>query len=118
MAGLPGRRRFLAGLAALSAGAAVPACRHRPEQGVPARVGFLIGAGFPTMRAAFREELRRLGYVEGRNLVLEMRLARPNTGDSAAHAAELTAMDLDLIVAASLPVALLVRARHIRPSRW
>lgn len=99
------RRRVLAGLAALPAGGV----SARPQR--PPRVGLLIGAGFPTMTAAFRDELRRLGYVEGQNLTLEMRLARPNTGDSAAHVAELVAMDLDLIVAASLPVALLVRAR-------
>lgn len=103
-----GRRPFLTGLAA----SAVSACMHDPQGSRPPRVGFLISEGFPSLTAAFRGELRTLGYVEGKNLILEMRLARGNTGDSALQAAELAGMDLDLIVAASLPVALLVRARN------
>lgn len=73
------------------------------------RIGFLIGAGFPTMLAAFKEELLTLGYVEGKNLIVETRLSRPNTNDTQAQVEELLAMNLDLIVAAALPQALVIR---------
>lgn len=74
------------------------------------RIGFLIGAGFDPQIAAFKSELRRLGYVEGENIVVETRLSRPNSADLPVQAAELAAMDLELIVAAALPSALAVRA--------
>lgn len=96
-------------------GVALPlftACAHRPRAGRIPRIGFLIGSTFPTMVEAFRDELRRLGYVEGENLILEMRLSRPNTAEGAAHAAEFAAMDLDLIVASALPYALAVRGAN------
>jgi putative ABC transport system substrate-binding protein len=57
---------------------------------------------------AFEEELRRLGYVNEDNLVIEKRISR-NPPDTVVHAAELAQMDLDLIVAAALPQALEVR---------
>src|SRR5262245_9691146 len=65
------------------------------------RIGFLIGTA-PTLIAAFEEELHRLGYVDGESLVIEKRISK-NPPDLPAQAAELAAMDLDLIVAASLP---------------
>ena len=72
------------------------------------RIGFLSGA-VPTLIAAFEEEMRRLGYVDGQNLLVEKRISRPNSPDLAAHAPELARMDLELIVAAALPQALEVR---------
>jgi len=72
------------------------------------RIGFLSGA-VPTLIKALEEELLRLGYVDQQNLIIEKRISRPNTSDTAAHAAELARMDLDLIVAAALPQALEVR---------
>ena len=72
------------------------------------RIGFLIGAA-PTLITAFEEELRRLGYVDGGNLVIEKRISRSNTSDLVVQAAELAHMDLDLILAAALPQALEVR---------
>ena len=74
------------------------------------RIGFLIGAGFDAQIAAFRGELRRLGYVEGVNIVVETRLSRPNSPDLPRQAAELAGMNLELVVAAALPSALAVRA--------
>lgn len=109
------RRDVLRG--ALAGGALLSfmgACAHRTNSGRVPRIGFLIGSTFPTMVAAFRDELRRAGYVEGENLILELRQARPNTADGAAHVAELLSLDLDLIVAAALPVALEVRRLNPR----
>src|SRR5829696_1051668 len=72
------------------------------------RIGFLIGPA-PTLITAFEEELRRLGYVDGKNLIIERRI---HTSDLAVQAAELAGMDLDLIVAAALPQALEVRKNN------
>ena len=71
------------------------------------RIGFLIGQ-FPSLIAAFETELRKLGYVDGENLVIEKRISR-NPSEGTAYAAELARMDLQLIVAAALPQALEVR---------
>ena len=106
------RRGFMATAAAFaSAPVLIGGCISSPESRRVPRVGYLIGSTFPTLVAAFREELSKLGYVEGENLILEMRQSRPNTADGSIQAAELAAMDLDLIVAAALPIAIEVR-RH------
>lgn len=75
------------------------------------RVGFMSG-NEPSLVAAFEDELRELGYVNGRNVHLETRLARPNTSDTRAHVAELTSLGLDFIIVAALPQALAVRAAN------
>ena len=72
------------------------------------RIGFLIGSA-PTLIAAFEQELLRLGYESGKNIVIEKRISRSNTTDLFEQVAELSAMDLELIVAAALPQALEVR---------
>jgi hypothetical protein len=40
-----------------------------------------------------RVKLRKLGYSPAKNIYIEMRVGRMNTNDTAAHAAELGAMD-------------------------
>lgn len=99
------RRQLLAGTLAASATSTFAKKRRKR---IP-RIGYLTGAGYPTLMNAFFEELRRLGYVEGQNIIVELRQSRPNTGESDVHAAELAAMDLDLLVVASLAQALQVR---------
>ena len=101
------RRRFVNHAAGLSMSLLMlGGCAHRLIAGRTPRVGYLTGNTFPTLVAAFRDELRSLGYVEGANLILEIRQDRPNTRDSEAHTAELAAMNLDVILAAALPYAL------------
>lgn len=73
------------------------------------RIGFIVGTGYPRLVTAFKDELRSLGYVEGRHIIIETRLSRPNTSDLPRQAAELAHMDLELIVAGALPFALEVR---------
>lgn len=72
-------------------------------------MGFIIGAGYDPNVAAFKKELRRLGYDEGENLIIETRITQPNSNDLPVMAAELTGIGVDVIVAASLPIALAVR---------
>jgi putative ABC transport system substrate-binding protein len=67
----------------------------------------LIGNGANSLIEAFRSELRRLGYREGENLFLDVRDYLPE--QARRHAADLVKADLDVVVAASLPQALLLR---------
>ena len=71
------------------------------------RIGFLSGS-VPTLIKAFEDEMRRLGYEDGKNLIIEKRITRPNTS-MAEYAAELAGMDLELVFAAALPQALEIR---------
>ncbi len=66
-----------------------------------ARIGWL-GANLapnPHLHEAFRQGLRDLGYVEGRNLVIEYRDAEGKLERLPALAAELVALKVDVIVA-------------------
>src|SRR5262245_42696039 len=83
---------------------AVETARIRPK-----RIGFLLGEGYPELEAAFRNELLRLGYSEGSDIVIEARITRPNSTDLKIMSAELARMDLALIVSGALPFALEVR---------
>jgi putative ABC transport system substrate-binding protein len=103
------RRRFLATMTRLTA--ALPFIdwsRHVAQRRVP-RIGFMAGAE-PSLIASFVDEMRKLGYLAGKNIHFEIRISdRLNPQDTAAHAAELGAMDLDFVVAAALPQALVMR---------
>lgn len=102
------RRRFLADLARLTAALPLTAgARALAEPRVP-RIGFMGGAE-PSLIAHFEDELRLLGWVPGKNVHLETRVARWNSDDTAVQAAELGAMDLDFVVVAALPQALVMR---------
>jgi putative ABC transport system substrate-binding protein len=106
MASVYGRRLFISQLGLL--GCALPLTVYA-QRGAPRRlrrIGFLTGS-LSTLTRAFEEEMRRLGYVEGENIVIEKRIS--SLSNFVAQAAELAHMDLDLIVAGALPQALEVR---------
>ena len=66
-----------------------------------ARIGYLaldLSAGDPRNREAFRQGLRDHGYIEGRNVVIEYRDAKGKPERFHALAAELVAMNVDVIV--------------------
>src|SRR6266851_2225481 len=66
-----------------------------------ARIGYLatdLAAGDPRYREAFLQGLRDLGYVEGRNVVIEYRDAKGKPERFPALAAELVTMKVDVIV--------------------
>jgi putative ABC transport system substrate-binding protein len=77
------------------------------------RIG-LLGADPPTVSApryeAFRQGLRDLGYVEGRNLAIEYRHVEGRMDRLPALAAEVVGLKVDVIVAPSTPMALAVKA--------
>jgi len=70
-----------------------------------ARIGFLATnlAVIPHLRDAFLQGLRDLGYVEGRNVVIEYRDAEGKLERFPALAAELVALKVDVIVAPTTP---------------
>src|SRR5438445_13748268 len=87
--------------------AAPLAAEAQPATNVP-RIGYLGNSldGRPHLREAFLQGLRDLGYVEGRNLVIEHRDAEGQVERLPALAAELVALKVDVIVTAhGTPVA-------------
>jgi putative ABC transport system substrate-binding protein len=92
------RRAFIAGIAG-GLLAAPLAAEAQPAGKVP-RIGFLglsPGAN-PHLRGAFLQGLRDLGYVAGRNVVIEDRSAEGKLERLPALAAELVALKVDVIV--------------------
>src|SRR5438477_1294525 len=74
-----------------------------------ARIGYLSGgdpATSPHLPEAFRQGLRDLGYVEGRNVVIEYRDIEGKFERIPAFAAELVALKVDVILAGATPAAL------------
>ena len=67
------------------------------------RIGYLAGASLSANAArieAFRQGLRELGYVEGKNIVIEWRSAEGKLDRLPALAAELVRLKVDIIVTA------------------
>ena len=86
-----------------------PSAAGAQEGAKVARIGFLAinMAANPHLPEAFRQGLRDLGYVEGRNVVIEYRSAEGKSERLPALAAELVALKADVIVAAGgTPAAL------------
>ena len=92
------------GLVLLSA--PVTAAAQRAEK-VP-RLGYLsaLSASIPfPPRAAFRQGLRDLGWVEGQNIAIEWRFAEGNADRLPDLAAELVRLKVDLIFTETTPAA-------------
>ena len=104
------------GLAVL--GSALPVVPFA-QQAQPARlrrIGLVVGDDPEGLEAAFREALRSQGYIEGQNLLIEVRYSlRSPSGTSVA--AELVNMDLELVVVPRCPPRLW-RMKPIRPCPW
>ena len=85
-------------LALLALGAA-PFVAEAQQAAKVARIGYLSAsfASNPHLRDAFLQGLRDLGYVEGRNVVIEYRDAEGKIERAPALAGELVALKVDLI---------------------
>src|SRR2546426_3506955 len=99
------RRDFLIAAGALLA---APLAAEAQQAAKAARLGYLAAdrAANPHLQEAFRQGLRELGYVEGRNLVIEYRDAEGKVERLPALAAELVALKVDVIVASGTLAAL------------
>ena len=86
-------------LALLALGAA-PLAAEAQQAAKVARIGYLSPnlASSPYLRNAFLQGLRDLGYVEGRNVVIEYRDAEGKLERLPALAAELVALKVDVIL--------------------
>jgi len=104
------RRDFLTVLGVAAAGAPLTTASQDPRK-LP-RIGFL-GNSTAILEAnlvgPFREGLRDLGYVDGRNIVIEYRWAEGSYERFPSLIAELLAMKVDVIVTAGTPAALAVK---------
>ena len=102
------RRAFLGALGLL----AVPHSTEAQQAGKVYRVGFL-GNSTDALEAnlvePFRQGLRDLGYVEGRNLAIEYRWADGQYDRFPALIRELAALKVEVIVTAGTPAALAVK---------
>src|SRR6266702_2943708 len=93
------RRTFMA---MLTGGIVVAPFAAEAQQAAKiARIGWLTvnQAANPHLKEAFLQGLRDLGYVEGRNLVIEYRNAEGKLERLPALAAELLALKVDVILA-------------------
>ena len=100
------RRNFIALLG--SAAVTWPLAARAQQRDQQARVGILTqGGALENPRfAAFRQEMRRLGYVKDRNLVLEFRSASDDPKQLPELAAELARLSVDVILVEGTGAAL------------
>src|SRR5687768_5007161 len=95
------RRAFVAGMAAMMA---APILVNAQEAGKAYRIGWLHPAsGEP--RVTFRNALRELGYIEGKNIAYHLRTADGYHERLPRLADELVQLKVDIIVAVA-PVAI------------
>jgi putative ABC transport system substrate-binding protein len=88
----------------------VPLGSEAQQAGNVARIG-ILRSGFPPdpFVEAFRHGLRELGYIEGRNMVIEYRWAKGRDEQLPDLAADLVRLKVDVIVASGLPALLASR---------
>ena len=85
-----------------------PRPRTLSSQRKIARIGYLGGGSVELEKVwldAFLQGLQELGYVEGKNIIVERRYAAGRYEQLPALAAELIRLKIDVILAASTPVA-------------
>jgi putative ABC transport system substrate-binding protein len=93
-----------------------PVAVEAQEAARVARIGYLVlGPAAPSeMREAFDQGLRDLGYIEGRNIVIEYRSAEGKSERLPALAAELVALKVDVLVAGGGTLAALAAKQATR----
>ena len=82
---------------------------HAQQKDKVFRIGFLdpsTVSGSAAILETFRQELRKLGWVEGKNISIEYRFAEQKNDRMRELAAELVRLNVDLIVTSGNPTAL------------
>jgi putative ABC transport system substrate-binding protein len=82
------------------------------QSGKVARIGFLdtsTAAGSAVLVDAFRQEMSKLGWIEGKNITIEYRYTEGKQDRLPELAAELVRLKVDLIVTAGNPSALVAK---------
>jgi len=88
---------------------AAPLAAEAQQAGKVWRIGVLLASDSPNVEA-FRQELRKLGYVEGRNILIEYRWHEGKYDRLPALAAELVNLKPDLILVAGPQPSLALKA--------
>src|SRR5438046_1113063 len=87
----------------------VGAFAHAQQPGKIIRIGFLDAStafGMAVLVNEFRQELRKLGWIEGKNITIEYRFAEQKSERLPELAADLVRLKVDLIVVAETSPAL------------
>jgi putative ABC transport system substrate-binding protein len=103
------RRQFIAAVTSL---VGAPVVAGAQQAGKVLRIGVLAVGSASSESArieAFRQGLRELGHVEGKNLMVEWRFADGDTGRLPALAGDLVRSNVDIIVAAFMSEILAAR---------
>src|SRR6266540_4090671 len=77
------------------------------------RIGFLdssTASGSAVLLEAFRQEMRKLGWIEGKNITIEYRFAEQKNERLPELAAELARLKVDLIVVTTVTPALAAKS--------
>ena len=85
------------------------AVAHAQQAGKIFRIGFLdssTASGSAVLVEAFRQELSKLGWIEGKNITIDFRFAEQKQGRLPELAADLVRVEVDLIVATDTPSVL------------
>jgi putative tryptophan/tyrosine transport system substrate-binding protein len=111
------RREFIATFLG-GAAAAVPLVVSAQEPNRARRIGALMSFAESDPEgqariAAFRESLRRLGWIEGRNIDVEVRWATGSAESIRQFAAELVALQPELILSATTPTTASLRQQTL-----
>jgi len=90
------------------------AVAHAQQAGKIFRIGFLDGgtaAGMEVLLDAFRQELRKLGWIEGKNITIEYRFAENKGAERVQElAVDLVRLKVDLIFVPGTPSALVAKS--------
>jgi putative ABC transport system substrate-binding protein len=103
------RRRDFIKIVAGSAGA-WPLAARAQQPGKVSRIGYLSPGRAAPRDEAFRQRLQELGWVEGKNILVEYRFAEGKFDQLRALAEELVRLDVDVIVTAVTQASL--AAKH------
>ena len=95
-----GRRAFVAGVGSVLAGPLAAQAQRRIR-----RIGVLAQDLQPGLLETFRDELHRLGHIEGKDVAIELRNASGRNGQLPALAGDLLRLNVDVIVAVNTPAA-------------
>ena len=101
------RREFITLLGCAAVG--WPLAARAQQLGKPARIGVFAGAGNPVMAPAYRgflDELRKSGFSEGQNLIVDQRPTDRDLLTLKTQAAEMVATNPDVLVALGAEPAL------------
>jgi putative tryptophan/tyrosine transport system substrate-binding protein len=100
------KRNFCLALCALLLALGLSAEAQQPPGKIP-RIGYVSGSGDPNAPGrrnveAFRQGLRDLGYIEGKNILVEYRFMEGTVGSIPSLVAELVELKVDVLVVSPL----------------